>query len=247
MIVGITGSIGSGKTTFAKLLAAHASTSRHWETWQIVSEVATKLRAQDSHPAPHDIATINEWLRILPDVVASTTHAQATFDDLKLTDQRLKATPEYYSKLFEYLAYMQQHPELQAKAITEDNKEQFRSLLQWLGGYLVSTINEGIWYDEIVRRIHEQPDVDITTVGGVRYPADARRLVNAGGVIIQMDRQSLSDQDVTDLTERERHLIKPDAVIHNSGDLNDLQVVAGQVFNDLYSGDLKQSYSASVA
>jgi hypothetical protein len=250
IIAGLTGGIGHGKTTFATLLAEQSRASVHFETWELVAEVAAILRDENPHhPDANDIPAINNWLFPLVDAVNLCTHVSISFADLKISDDRLANHPEYYSKLFEYLKAAREHPDRASAELTEETKHFFRPLLQWLGGYLVIVAGSGIWYDELVRRIAHQRSTgcDLVTVGGVRYPADAERLRNAGGVVLEIVRPDLPSTDVRDLTERDRNLICADSIITNNQDLDQLAAVAAVVYQDLSTRQLQPSYSASKA
>lgn len=248
VIVGLTGGIGHGKTTFASLLAENARVHRHWESWEVVAEVANALRHENhGPPAPDNIASINAWLAPLPDIIATCVHCPADYTQFALTKERLASNPLHFAKLFEYLELMQVRPELQAGDITEANRQQFRSLLQWLGGYLVKTVDDGIWYDEVIRRIHlaESSDLQLATVGGVRFPGDAERLRNARGFIIEIQRPGMQEADKQDLTERERKHITADAIVINDGTLEQLASCAATVYDDLQGRSLLKKYKAS--
>lgn len=248
IIVGLTGGIGHGKTTFAGLLAAQAHTHKHWESWEVVAEVANALRHENPHhPSPDNIAGINAWLAPLPDIIATLMHCHADFTQIALTEQKLVEHPLHFKKLIEYLELMQAQPELQSGDISADTRLQFRMLLQWLGGYLVKTVEEGIWYDEIVRRIHlaGSTDLELATVGGVRFPGDAERLRNAGGFIIEIRRPNYGEADKADLTERERKLITAETVVVNDGTLEQLERCAVKVYDDLRTRNLAASYQAA--
>lgn len=248
IIVGLTGGIGHGKTTVAEYLAANTGQHRHWEAADIVTEVANTLRREHPmHPEPDNLAGINSWLTDLADIIATCTHTPADFTQLSLTPDRVKARPENYRKLFEYLRAMQAQPHLQTVEITPDTKRTFRPLLQWLGGYLVKTVNEGIWFDELVRRLRVSATagLELATVGGVRFPADAERLRNAGGLIIEIKRPAVEDIDTKDITERERSKINVDSRLVNDGTLDQLRRCAAQLYQDIKDRSLKPEYIAS--
>ena len=248
IIAGLTGGIGHGKTTFANLLAANCRSTAHFESWELVAEVGIALRNEnDLHPAPDDINSINDWLHALPDMVSWHVHAELEFEDIRLTPERLQKHPEHYQKLLEYLKLIADKPELANVDITAANKETFRPLLQWLGGYLVARVGPGVWYDEIVRRIAlwRNSGTELVTVGGVRYPTDAERLRNAGGMIIEIERPNLPELDQHDITERERNNIDADSIIYNNGTLEDLTICAAKVYEDLKLRQLQKSYTAS--
>lgn len=248
IIVGITGSIGHGKTTLAEFLAGQTARHRHWESSDVVIEVANTLRHESSgHPAAGDIAGINAWLAPLSDIITACVHCPADFSQLALSETRLAAAPDEYRKLFDYLRQMADRPELQAMEISQANKQQFRSLLQWLGGYLVKHVNRGVWYDELVRRLRraEASGVQLATVGGVRFPGDAERLRNAGGFIIAIERPGQEVPDAHDATERERQLITPDTTVINDGSLQQLRALAADLYRDLELRQLRPRYQAS--
>jgi hypothetical protein len=246
ILVGVTGSIGSGKTTFSQYLAEQAGKSAHFESWQLVAEVANRLRqSTDQHPAANDIEAINAWLRALPPIVTEVCHKAVDFEQIRLTPAKLREAPDNYAKLLQYLEMITDQPDLQKGIIDDESKETFRSVLQWLGGYLVKTVGAGVWYDEIVRQIQDTPGIELATVGGVRFPGDARRIVNAGGSIICISRPEIGTMDANEITERERGLIVPDTTIVNDAGLPELLSCAAKVWKDLQSSQLVTEYVAS--
>lgn len=144
-----------------------------------------------------------------------------------------------------YLSNVQANPYLQTVKITESNKEDLRSILQWLGGYLAKTCGGDIWYAEIIRRIESTPELELATIGGVRFPDDAKCVKKAGGAIIEIRRPDIQERDKKDLTERERKLIHHDSVIHNDGTLEDLAECAKTVLKDLKRQALLTEYHAA--
>lgn len=248
IVAGITGGIRHGKTTLAGLLAAQAGTVRHFESWELIAEVAHELRDSGiASPASTDIDAINEWLHLLPEAVRFCTHQDVPFADIKLTKQRVSERPELYRKLFQYLELIAKQPALAHQEITAENKDTFRPLLQWLGGYLVEQVGSGIWYNELIRRIAylQSNGYDLVTVGGVRYPGDAERLRNIGGIIVAIERPSQPTTDSTDLTECKRSLIVPDSHIYNDANLEALATLSADIYTDLMNHELRPEYRAS--
>lgn len=246
ILAGITGNIDSGKTTLAGYMSDCLPRSAHYESWQLIAEVANSLRqASPSHPSWRDREAINKWIQPLPAILEATTRKSVDLEILKLTKERVEAHPEHYTKLFEYLELMEAQNELQAATISEATKETFRSFLQWLGGYLAHTVGGDIWYSELIRRIQAKDDADIVTIGGVRFPADAICIRQVGGSIISIERPDLARRDEQDLTEREVTLITPDCGIINSGSLGQLQKCAEHVVKDLQNQNLQLTYDAS--
>lgn len=245
-IAGITGSIGSGKTTFAQFLADNAEKTKHFESWLVIAEVANVWRTQTKgHPASNDLQAINDWLHLLEPIATKICRVPVNYDQLAVSEAVLRDDPPRYAKLLEYLELVNQKPELQQGEITEESKETFRSILQWLGGYFEKHVQSGVWYDEIIRRVQSTKNIELATVGGVRFPADARRISQAGGVVIQIDRPSISTQDAAEVTERDRSLIVPDATIINDAGLPELRSVAALVWRNIAQDQLLTEYTAS--
>lgn len=244
LIIGLTGGIGHGKTTFGADLALQAATHRHFESSDVITEVANDLRSQGGSPLPSDIRAINDWLTALPAILSARTNRTVSVDQIKITPQTLKEKADHYDKLFEYLELMQARPDLAAATIDRANKQAYRSLLQWLGGYLAKHVSGDIWFDEIMRRIKAAGDFELATVGGVRFPADAAVIRRHGGKIIRIVRPAVGETDLQDLTERERSLIDADATVHNDGNLTQLKSMAAELYVDLRTGDLKKDYFA---
>lgn len=248
IIVGLTGGIGHGKTTLASLLAGHCHSAYHFESWELIAEVASALLSeQTTHPLADDIDGINNWLIPLADIVNFHMHTSVSFRDIRVSPESLAEKPENYAKLLEYLQAVAADPELPHRIIDIDTKDDFRPLLQWLGGYMM-TISPGLWYGEIVRRISQlrANGYELVTVGGVRYPDDAERIRNTGGMILRLQRPLEPTLDTNDLTERERSFIKADATISNNGSLAELSSLAGHIYEDLKLRQLQSEYSSKI-
>ncbi len=246
ILVGITGSIGSGKSTFAEFLSEQTDRHIHFESGQLIAEIANEFRKNSSQsPVSSDIDGINYWLRQLPPIVEQVTHKPLDYKQLVITPTKLKEAPANYAKLLEYLDYMATNPKYLDSQITDENKDLFRSLLQWIGGYLVKIIGSGVWYDELIRRAQHTPNIELATIGGVRFPGEARRVVSAGGSVISINRPSIDTKDPNEITERERGLIVPDTTIINDAGLPELLSVAALVYKDLQTSNLVTGYTAS--
>lgn len=248
IILGLTGNIGSGKTTFADFLSEQVERSGHWESWQLIAEVANGLRSSGvAHPDPRDLDAINAWLRPLPGLITEICHKKSVYEDVRLHAGAVKTAPQLYEKLFAYLKLMQARPELRGVAITDEVKEELRSILQWIGGYLPTIYGGDIWYAEIIRRIQASDGLELATIGGVRYVADAKCIKTAGGRIALIVRPGLEARDGQDPTERERSDIAIDITVYNDGRLDELESCAEQLAHDLLDASPATVYRARQA
>ncbi len=251
IILGMTGPIGHGKTTFADALASHEPSTVHLESSLIVAEVANAFQAALTDiPDPYNVERINNWLRALPQILLEVVHVRCTFDQIKLEQTAMEEHPIEYQKLILHLENLQRNPNLMRQLITKENKENYRPLLQWLGGYLVQKIDSGIWYNEIVRRVRQAATAGckLCLVGGLRYPTDAAILRGAGAIIVKVYRPGHLQSDMLDPTERERQNIQVDCTILSNGTVADMTVFTGRFYDDLVHNRLQPTYhSAEVA
>jgi hypothetical protein len=252
IIVGITGSIGHGKTTFANLLGQSAPTHKHFESSDIIIEVANALRSHPMGTEPHvqysdadRNVLLEQWLKDLPHYLLLHTRVRITYESLKVTAADFTAKAEHYERLFSYFTYVVADIIPQQQVITAENKAQFRPLLQWLGGYLAKNVSGTLWFDEIVCRALEAP-ADIVTAGGVRFPADTISLRKfPRSVILAVHRPHIGVSDANDVTERERSLVVYDSLVINDGTLEDLAVCSRKIYHDLVANRLQAEYRAS--
>jgi energy-coupling factor transporter ATP-binding protein EcfA2 len=248
-LLGITGAIGSGKTTFANCLAKVVPDHAHYETGYIVFEIANAfnkaLKAELTYETTkNNIELVNQVLIWLPEAISEHLHHDVVWNQLALNKHQTLAHPELYSKLFVYLEKVKQNPSLLNKNLDSNNKETYRSLLQWLGGYLVAKISKTIWYDELMRRMDlHSADKALVIVSGVRYVSDAEVIHSRGGRVVAIDRPGNASSN-HDVTEAERHNIKPNIKIINNGQIKDLQQVAETMWRDICAGAPKKIYKA---
>jgi len=242
-IIGITGPIGHGKTSFGKALQKLEPQSVHYESAEVIAHLAESwLKMAPTLPAPDDIPAINDWLQKLVPVLNNDLEVHCTFLDVKLDPSAIRLQPDQYQKLFEFL---EQAP-VEDVGITEETKEYFRPLLQWMGGYFVAKVDFGIWYKQILRNIKadEAKGATLATVGGLRFPQDAVILKEAGAIIVDIERPGQTKADQDDPTERQRQNILTDTSIINNGNLLDLESCASRFYSDIQQGQVKPSYSA---
>jgi hypothetical protein len=250
LLFGITGGIGHGKSTLAAALAhERPQAARHFETFDLIADVGNKLNHSTKQlPASTNLDSINEWLEPLPTILAEAVHAHASFAQISIDSTLFSADNVDYLKLIHYIETLEADPSLLQHDITENNKETYRGLLQWLGGYLVAKVDNGIWYKEIIRRVQaaEANGTQLCTIGGVRYPNDAALVREAGGYILGITRPAFPNPDSSDPTESSRRAIIVDAKVINNGVVADIEPVARIIMNDAESGHLQKTYITKI-
>jgi hypothetical protein len=244
-IIGMTGPIGHGKTTFAKALKELVPNSCHLESSQVIIEVANAMHASLANiPDPYDAIALNNWLRALPEIIVDITGVRFTFEHIQLNEDMIAMHPVDYQKLILHVENLQRNPEMAKKLITNENKDNYRPFLQWIGGYLVQKIDPGIWFNEIVRRVQkaEQDGCELCIVGGLRFPTDATILRKSGAKIVKVYRPGHLQNDMMDPTERERDNIQVDSTIMSNGTIDNVKTVAAKFLEDLKADNLAKLY-----
>ncbi len=248
IIIGMTGPIDHGKSTFGDALAALEPTAKQFESSMLISEVANAWQKTLKAPIdPTDVNAINEWLRNLPGILLHTVHAPCRFEDVTLDAEEIALHPVEYQKLLLHLQNVRHDFSLAQQDITPANKETYRPLLQWLGGYLVQTVDPGIWWNEMVRRIQAEGEkgCKLAIAAALRFPGDAAIMRQAGAIIVKVYRPGHLQNDVLDPTERERESIVPDTTVVNDSALDNLRITAEQFYQDLVANQIQPAYNAS--
>ena len=249
-IIGITGAIGSGKTTLSNLLVQLEPDHALYESSQLVAEVADDFNAALKgelafETTNNEVELVNQALIWFTEAIVERLHHDVTWNQLAITKQQLTTHPELFEKLFVYLTLVKTQSNLLSERITKENKTTYRPLLQWIGGYLVAKISPTIWFEEIFRRIglHDS-DKKLIVINGMRYPAQAEFIQRRGGKIIEIIRPGLVS-DTHDITEASRAQITPDIRVINNGTPEDLQKIAEKLWLDLSVGKVDREYRAS--
>ncbi len=248
ILLGMTGPIGHGKTTFAEALQKIEPTAVHLESSLIIAELANAWQATLEEPIdPYDINALNDWLRKLAPLIENMLQTPCSYDQLRLNPDRVDEHPIEYQKLILHVENLRRNFELAHIQIGIENKESYRPLLQWLGGYLVAHVDKGIWYNEIIRRAkqHEQEGSKLCIVGGLRFPNDAAILRTAGAIIIKIYRPGHLQSDMLDPTERERENIVVDSTVMSNGTIEDVDRFASVFLQDIKNDNLQVLYQTT--
>lgn len=250
IIVGMTGPISHGKTTFANAIMELEPHTIHLESSLVIARVANAMHASLRQlPDPYDVQSLNSWLHALPAILQETVHSTCTFEQVRLDQNAIEQHPVEYQKLIMHVENLHRQPELAEKAINLENKETYRPFLQWLGGYLVKKVDPNIWFREIVRMIYDAQTTGakICIIGGLRFPNDAAAIRHAGGIILKVYRPGHLQNDMLDPTERERDNITTDCTIMSNGTVDDVKRCARQVLDDITHNRLQVLYQTSQA
>jgi hypothetical protein len=250
IIIGMTGPISHGKSTFANALHDLEPKTVHLEFSIVVARVANSLHAVLTKvPDPYDVQQLNDWLKSLPAILLETVHTHANYEQVRLDPVLIDQHPVEYQKLIMHVENLRHHPELARQVITLENKETYRPFLQWLGGYLVERIDPGIWHREIVRMTYEAQSAGtaLCIIGGLRYPDDAAAIRNVGGIIIKVYRPGHLQNDMLDPTERERDNIPVDCTVMSNGTVDDVKKCAAKVLDDIKNNRLASLYQTAQA
>ena len=245
IIIGMTGPIGHGKSTFAKAIGSINNSTIRFESSLIISEVANALhQATGKLPDRYSVDSINDWLKPLPRIIEEIARQQCSLEQIIIEQSDAERHPIEYDKLMLHLESLQRNPEMLHQQITVENKEAYRPVLQWLGGYLVKNVSADIWYNEILRRVKvaENEGYEICIIGGLRFPRDANNVRKSGGVIIKVYRPDHLQYDMLDPTERERDNIPTDSTIVSNGTVEDMLNCAKQVIKDIQENNLQKLY-----
>ncbi len=247
-IIGITGPIGHGKTSFAEALAKLVPVTVLLETSSIIIKVADKLNQKIKPGQTFDsLESINLWLADLPSILNETMQTKPEIGKLLLTEQRIAADRNNYSKLFEYIEQIKINPDLVRVKIDNGNKSSYRAILQWLGSFLRITANKYIWYNELISIAdsYKEKGTQLCVISGLRFPEDGETIKNFGGLIITIHRPAIFEMDSIDPTESERQKVKYDVEVINDGNLPDLDQTAQKFYRDYINNDLSTKYSSS--
>ncbi|MCA9329541.1 hypothetical protein KDA11_02765 [Candidatus Saccharibacteria bacterium] len=247
IIIGITGAIEHGKTSLAQAFLRQINPSIHTESSILIAEVANELNSHYliTRPKAFDQLSINAWLTDLPNIIRKTTGFNSDISAIRLNSKNSN-NPDF-DKLHEYLKLVSNNHSLITQPITPTNKEQYRTILQWLGSYVTKYVSSSLWYDNIIQqaKIAQDNGYKLFIVGGVRYPSDAQVIKQAGGIIIAIERPNIEHRDLNDPSEAFRSMVPADTTVMNDFSLGALDSIAQKIWNDILDDDLQKQYHAS--
>ncbi len=249
LILGITGPIGHGKSTLAKAFMAIDKSAVRLESSTIIAEVANewlKNFPRELLVDDHDLDILEAWTTELSIIASEKLQVKIHPEQLFITEKTFKDEPETVARLLRYIDLIRQGVVEMNTEIKDGNKDRNRAILQWLGGFLIIRVGDGIWYDEIERRIVEAETEakSFCIVGGIRYPYDAEVVRRNGGKIAELVRKDLPKRDTSDITEQQRSKIKPDFVIKSRASKEALAEMARAIYEDMLNNDLLEEYDS---
>lgn len=248
-ILGITGPIGHGKSTLAKAFMAIDKSAVRIESSTVIAEVANewlKNFPRELLVDDHDYDILEAWTTELSIISSDKLKVKIHPEQLLITPATFENEPETVARLMRYINLIKQGVIEMNTEINDGNKDKNRAILQWLGGFMIVRVGEGIWYDEVERRIHEAEtqSKSLCIVGGIRYPYDAEVIWRNGGKVAELIRKDLPPRDSSDITEQQRYKIKVDTIINSTASKEALGEMAHAIYEDLLNGDLLSEYNS---
>ncbi|MFI5240362.1 MAG: hypothetical protein ACHQUB_01485 [Candidatus Saccharimonadia bacterium] len=255
IVLGLTGGMRQGKSTVGELLRGLAGVDykADLETSYPISEVANNwISSWPVLPTTTNreelISLANGLIESLPKSLELVTGKLADPAKLKIGDS--PASHEEHKQLIKYLELWtgltaQERDAQLPLPITAENKVMHRPLLMWLGGGMIELVAPTIWCDLLDRRIKQLGDrgYSLVTVGGIRYPQDARMIASNFGFVVRVVRPDTErSNNITETVMQELH---PDVVIYNDDSLNSLEKTCQMLWTDLKNGNLQTHYRAS--
>jgi hypothetical protein len=250
-LLGLTGPIGNGKSAFIEALRQVVPNSQFGEGSIVISEVAdhfnSVVKTFASVPTRDDVQAINKLVTVTMHAgLRSATPLDFDREALVFHPDDIKDHPDLYEKLWVYLDLIRQKPDMLGIKITPENKENYRKILQWIGGYVTIKLSRSLWLEELVRRAQTAGDAgcELFIIGGLRFPKDGDVVHAAGGTVIEIQRPGVQETDIDDPTERERKDIQSDTIVYNDGTFEQLGALASALWEDLKQNTLKSEYKA---
>ena len=196
-LIGLVGYKGSGKSALAQQLQSYFGVNNVSivEYSDAVIALANTLRSQA-------ITTKAEWISAVQNEV-NVFNDKQQFDHHEL-DVYLKITNK-------------------TERIDQTNKEQYRPLRAWLGGYVAVALDPGFW-DRQVEQMITQAQVSsprLILVGGVRFESNVALIHKMSGAVWRVVRPGV-EEATNATTENRVAALATDAQLINDGDLKDL-------------------------
>jgi hypothetical protein len=248
IMIGIAGSIGHGKTTLAEDFIDFEPNSIHLESSALIASIVNDWQKLTvTVPDINDLASVFNWVAMLPEIMAENLHTKIDPQPFHLGKRNVKNRPDQFLKLFNYLVQIRTNPKLIKTTITYANKLEYRSVLQWLGGFVQLNLPHGILFHELARQAESAGShgTKLSVISGVRFPADVDVIHSHRGYIVLIDRPSAPIRETDDPTERERNNLTIDSLLLNNADLKQLYNCAKKIYSDMQIGQIEKSYEAT--
>lgn len=243
----MTGGIRHGKSTTTDILLNTLPNAVSFETGQVISEVANAMNSElETNCDIRKIDNLNRWITCMPAILRDIVHVDTSVENLQFSYDDYETNPLLYKKLFEFAANVKNNPSLVQNKITPENKEAYRSELQWIGAYGARLIRPSIWFDELIFRsqIAENEGAEYSILNALRFKAEVPVVKSVNAHIVKVIRPDMVEKEKNDLTEQETAFIEPDTTIWNNGIQSELEVVVKEFTTDYSSGSPLKNYFA---
>lgn len=178
VLLGFTGKVGSGKSAACEQL----------------HKVADARSAQHIEFSDNVIKLGNDWMRRIGLVDRidkdELDHLRGSVRDLFGHSLPKRTVGKFNTpSLGEYLVARELLPQ-RSRTITLETKDIHRPLLQWLGHEFATQVDKNFWNNTIERdlSIGRKSGIELITVGGLRYPANADLVHRQQGQVVEVVR-----------------------------------------------------------
>jgi len=257
ILLGINGGMRQGKSTVGAELRrlagvdAKADLEFSYPIGQVVNGWVQQWPESVIDSGLPIIEIANKLIPLVVEPVKTVTGLDVDLAKLLIEDTSVgkKEANRLLSYLEKYIEAGSSRGEDFSLPINPNNKVLHRACYQWVGARLIDEVNAGegqdVWTYVIEKRIKTLQDrgYSLVTVGGARYPLHQEMIRRNGGVIINVQRPGMPEDN--DVTEQAGARNNPDVRVINNGTLEELNISIAKLYNDLMAGTPKKKYSAN--